>query len=50
MPPWRMVVEDELGRLNRFREFLRSEDKEVFDDLPDQCKLYASDGGLMASS
>ncbi len=49
MPSWRMVVEDELGKLKRFREFLRAEDKEVFDDLLNQCRLYASYGGSMAS-
>ena len=49
IPSWRMVVEDELGRLKRFREFLRSEDKEVFDDLLNQCRLYASYASTMAS-
>jgi len=49
VPSWRMVVEDELGRLKRFRMFLRSEDKEVFDDLLNQCRLYASYAGSMAS-
>ena len=49
IPSWRMVVEDELSRLKRFREFLRSEDKEVFDDLLNQCRLYASYAGSMAS-
>jgi hypothetical protein len=49
VPSWRMVVEAELGKLRRFRAFLRSEDKEVFDDLLDQCRLYASFGGSMAS-
>jgi len=44
-----MIVEDELGKLKRFREFLRSEDKEVFDDLLNQCRLYASYAGSMAS-
>ena len=44
-----MVVEDELGRLKRFRGFLRSEDKEVFDDLMNQCRLYASYASSMAS-
>ncbi len=44
-----MVVEDELGRLKRFREFLRSEDKEIFDDLLNQCRLYASYASSMAS-
>lgn len=49
IPTWRMVVEDELSRLKRFREFLRSEDKVVFDDLMNQCRLYASYAGSMAS-
>ena len=49
IPSWRMVVEDELGRLKRFRGFLRSEDKEVFDDLMNQCRLYASYASSMAS-
>ena len=44
-----MVVEDELGKMKKFREFLRSEDKEVFDDLLNQCRLYASYAGTMAS-
>lgn len=33
IPSWRIVVEDELGKLRRFGDFLRSEDKNVFDDL-----------------
>jgi hypothetical protein len=49
MPSWRMVVEQELGKLSRFREFLRAEDKEAFDDLLNQCRLYASYAGTMAS-
>ncbi len=49
MPSWRMVVESELGRIMRFRDFLRAEDKEVFDDLLNQCRLYASYTGTMTS-
>lgn len=37
VPSWRVVVEDELKTLKRFGEFLRSEDKEIYDDLLDQC-------------
>ena len=44
-----MIVEDELRKLKRFRDFLRSEDKEVYDDLLNQCKLYAAYAGSMAS-
>jgi hypothetical protein len=49
IPSWRMVVEGELEKLKRFRTFLRSEDKEIFDDLLNQCRLYASFAGTMAS-
>ncbi len=49
IPSWRMVMEDELRHLKRSREFLRSDDKEVFDDLMNQCRLYASYAGTMAS-
>ena len=44
-----MVVEDEIGRMKKFRESLRLEDKLVFDDLLNQCKLYASYAGTLAS-
>ena len=49
IPSWRMVVEDEIGRMKKFRESLRLEDKLVFDDLLNQCKLYASYAGTLAS-
>jgi hypothetical protein len=49
VPSWRTVVDGELENLRRFRAFLRSEDKEAFDDLLDQCRLYASFAGSMAS-
>ena len=42
------VVDGELEKLKRFRQFLRSEDKEIFDDLLNQCRLYASYGSTMA--
>jgi hypothetical protein len=44
-----MIVEDELGKLKRFGEFLSLEDKAVFDDLLNQCRLYASYASTMAS-
>ncbi|MGP8069801.1 MAG: hypothetical protein ACLP5V_07920 [Candidatus Bathyarchaeia archaeon] len=49
IPSWRMVVEVELGKLQRFSDFLRAEDKTVFDDLLTQCRLYASYASTMAS-
>ena len=40
---------DELELLKRFRAFLRSDDKEVFDDLLNECRLDGSYAGTMAS-
>ena len=50
IPSWRVVVEEEIARMSRFRQFLRAEDRVVFDDLLAQCRLYASAAGVMASS
>ncbi len=44
-----MVVEEELTHIKRFKQFLRAEDKIVFEDLLNQCKLYASFASSMAS-
>jgi hypothetical protein len=50
IPSWRIIVEQELAELNKFKQFLRAEDQIVFDDLLNQCKLYASAAGVLASS
>jgi len=39
--PWHVVVEQKIAELTRFRQFLRPEERAVFDDLLNQCKLYA---------
>jgi hypothetical protein len=49
IPSWRIVVDEELVRLARFNQFLRVEDRAVFDDLLSQCRLYASAAGVLAS-
>ena len=49
IPSWRMVVEAELEKLKQFGPFLRSEDKDILDDVLDQCRLYASFASTMAS-
>lgn len=49
IPSWRMVVEDEIERLKKFRDSLRLEDKKIFEDLLNQCKLYASAASSLAS-
>jgi hypothetical protein len=47
---WRIVVEQELTKMNKFKQFLRAEDRIIFEDLMNQCKLYASAAGVLASS
>jgi hypothetical protein len=42
-------VNEEIERIGRFRDFLRVEDKEIFDDLLRQCKHYAPYASTMAS-
>jgi hypothetical protein len=44
-----MVVEVEVEKLKRFQEFLRQEDKAIFEDMLNQCKLLASAASVMAS-
>jgi len=41
IPPWRIIVDQELAKLSKFKQFLRAEDQIVFEDLLNQCKLYA---------
>ena len=45
-----MVVEAEIAKLRKFQEFLRTEDKLVFQDLVNQCKLYAPYASTMVST
>jgi hypothetical protein len=50
IPSWRIIVDQEIAKLNKFKQFLRAEDQVVFEDLLTQCKLYASAAGVLASS
>jgi len=47
---WRIIVDQELAKLSKFKQFLRAEDQIVFEDLLNQYKLYASAAGALASS
>jgi hypothetical protein len=49
IPSWRMVVEAETEKLKKFRDSLRQEDKLIFEDLLNQCKLYASAASSLVS-
>jgi hypothetical protein len=49
MPSWRTIVEQKLAELSRFKQFLRGEDRLVFDDLLSQCRLYAAGSEVFTS-
>ena len=49
IPSWRIIVEQEIAAMSRFKQFLGPEDRAVFDDLLNQCKLYAPQAGTLAS-
>jgi len=44
-----MIMKEEVKRLRSFREFLRVDEKPIFDDLLLQCELYASHASTMTS-
>jgi len=46
---WRVLVEQKMSELSRFKQFLGPEDRAVFDDLLTQCKLYAVGGEVFTS-
>jgi hypothetical protein len=41
---YRMAIEDEIRRWKGFAKALRAEDREAFEVLMDDCRLYASAG------
>jgi hypothetical protein len=49
IPSWRIIVERKIAELSKFKQFLPPEDRVVFDDLLNQCKLYAPQAGVLAS-
>ena len=49
IPSWRMVVEKELEWMRNFGVFLREEDRIIFEDMMNQCKLYASYASTLCS-
>jgi len=49
IPSWRFVVEQKIVELSRFKQFLRPEDRAVFDDFATQCRLFAAGGEVFAS-
>jgi hypothetical protein len=49
IPSWRIIVEQKIAEFSRFKQFLGPEDRVVFGDLLDQCKLYAPQASVLAS-
>jgi hypothetical protein len=48
IPSWRIIVDQEIAAMSRFKQFLGPEDRAVFDDLLSQCKLYVPYAGVFA--
>ena len=48
-PSWRIIVDQELAKLNKFKQALRAEDQIISEGL-NQCKLYTSVAGALTSS
>lgn len=49
LPSWRIVVDQQIAELSRFKRFLVGEDRAIFDGLLAQCRLYAAEAGTLAS-
>jgi hypothetical protein len=45
-----MVMHNELRNMEKFSYHLRTDDREVFEDMLRQCELYAPHAGDMASA
>ena len=48
-PTWRIIVDQEVAVMSRFKQFLRAEDRAIFDDLITQCGIYAAEREVFAS-
>jgi len=45
IPSYRIILEEELKRWERFRDALRIDEREVFEDMMDKCRRRASAAG-----
>jgi len=45
IPSYRIMLEEELKRWERFRDFLRIDERAVFEDMMDECRRHASAAG-----
>jgi hypothetical protein len=49
IPSWRIIVEAEVEKMKKFRDSLRLDDRVIFEDLLNQCKLYSSAASSLTS-
>jgi len=45
IPSWRIAMEEEMKRWKRFQDVPRIEEREIFEDMTDECRRYASAAG-----
>lgn len=43
IPSWRMAIEEEARRWDGFRRLIWPEDREIFKEMVDECRCYASE-------
>jgi len=48
IPSYRITLEEELKRWERFRDSLRIDERAVFEDVMDECRRHASAAGAGA--
>ena len=46
IPSYRVALEEEVKAWKGFQDALRAPDREIFENLLDQCRLYASAGSM----
>jgi len=48
IPSYRIILEEELKRWERFRDSLRIDERAIFKDMMDECRRHASAAGAGA--
>jgi len=46
IPSYRVALEEEVKAWKGFQDSLRASDREIFENMLDQCRLYASAGSM----
>jgi len=46
IPSYRVALEEEIKAWKGFQDALRAPDREIFENMLDQCRLYASAGSM----